>query len=118
MVVVAFVALVLTVLIQGVMLRRAAIAKQNEMAAARQSVALAQATYNQHIAAALRELERGTPEIERSHVRDMERLANALEKLNDDLRTPTEETRGGFRRWIKELEPRSDEAGREGREHD
>ena len=117
MIVVAFVALILTVLIQGILLRRAAVEKQNEMAAAQQRAALAQAAYKQWLAAALQSRERGTAGIERIDLRaTMEKFAKLLERSTADL--TTKETRGGFTRLIKELEPRSDETDRQGSENE
>ncbi len=117
MIVVAFVALILTVIIQGILLRRAAVAKQNEMAAAMQNASINQAAFDQTTATLMQEAEQLTAELARE-ARELRKRTTTLKDQNDELGTATEDTTGGFRRWIRELKPRPDETGRQGNEHD
>jgi signal transduction histidine kinase len=116
MIVVAFLALILTVIIQGMLLRRAAVAKQNEMAVAMQNASFAQGDL-QRAAEVRQQIEQLTVELARQ-TRELHKSTTTLEGQNDELGTATEETTGGFRRWIRELKPRPDQTEREGHEHD
>jgi predicted Holliday junction resolvase-like endonuclease len=119
MIVIAFVALILTVIIQGRLLRRAAVAKQNEMAVPMQNASFNQAVFDQTTATLMQEAEQLTAELARE-ARELRKrkLTTTLEDQNDELGTATEETTGGFRRWIRELKPRPDQTERQGHEHD
>ncbi len=95
MIVVAVAALGLTLVIQSVLLRRAAVAKQNELAAAQQSAAVDPQSARM-IADTLKSFE--------GMANDCKKMADDFERMTDDFWIESERTRGGFNRSIRRLD--------------
>ena len=120
MIVVAVTALVLTVVIQGVLLRRAAVAQQRRAAALQQSAAALQqgAAANRQSAALRQEIEREIAEAERFIARDNVENKKRLASRAEEMAIERERTCSGFKRSIRKLAPPKDETERQGSEND
>jgi hypothetical protein len=116
MIVVAFAALVLTVVIQNDLLRRASVAHQ-ESAAVQQQIAVA----GQHAAALVQEIERQESEAKgrvNDWARAMAEHEKTLRSVEDDSAIEGERTRGGFKRSIRKLSPPANVKDLQGSEND
>jgi low affinity Fe/Cu permease len=114
MIVVAFVALIMTVIIQGVLLRRVAIAQRKSTTTVQQSAAV-----DQRLADLMRDIQQRTQGARAEFARAVAKAEKEpRSSIEEEMAISSERTRGGFNRSIRKLDPPSDGSEQQRHEHD